>query len=170
MPSVVFVGGMRMSVRTASGSSSWTAARSEGRSSTAAASSICSDSRSRAVVLSAHDDEAYALALLGRGQSGLAYLLKDRIAQGDELVLAITEVAAGGSRVDPTIASRLSNREEADDVGTRVLEMMASGFTYADMARELGTTQEGVDRTVTELVAKPGTEGGRGAANRVGQA
>src|SRR5437764_900156 len=36
------------------------------------------------VVLSAHDDEAYALALLGGGQSGLAYLLKDRIAQGVE--------------------------------------------------------------------------------------
>jgi DNA-binding NarL/FixJ family response regulator len=34
------------------------------------------------VVLSAHDDEAYAIALLGKGQSGLAYLLKDRIAQG----------------------------------------------------------------------------------------
>ena len=31
------------------------------------------------VVLSAHDDEAYALALLGGGQSGLAYLLKDRL-------------------------------------------------------------------------------------------
>ena len=48
------------------------------------------------VVLSAHDDEAYAIALLGKGQSGLAYLLKDRIAQGDELVRAIREVAAGG--------------------------------------------------------------------------
>src|SRR3712207_8345014 len=33
------------------------------------------------VVLSAHDEEAYAIALLGKGQSGLAYLLKDRIAQ-----------------------------------------------------------------------------------------
>ena len=32
------------------------------------------------VVLSAHDDEAYAIALLGKGQSGLAYLLKDRAA------------------------------------------------------------------------------------------
>ena len=38
------------------------------------------------VVLSAHDDEEYAVALLGEGHSGLAYLLKDRIAQGDELV------------------------------------------------------------------------------------
>jgi class 3 adenylate cyclase len=121
------------------------------------------------VVLSAHDDEAYALALLGHGQSGLAYLLKDRIAQGDELVLAITEVAAGGSRVDPTIAVRLSNREEADDEGTKVLEMMASGLTYADMARELQTTEEAVDRKVTQLFAALATEAGRGAASAVDQ-
>src|SRR6266480_2658139 len=47
------------------------------------------------VVLSAHDDEEYAIALLGGGHSGLAYLLKDRIAQGDELVRAIHEVHAG---------------------------------------------------------------------------
>src|SRR5919198_4948388 len=71
------------------------------------------------VVLSAHDDEAYALALLGRGQSGLAYLLKDRIAQGDELLLAIKQVAAGGSRIDPTIAARLSGREDTAEEDTR---------------------------------------------------
>jgi class 3 adenylate cyclase len=62
------------------------------------------------VVLSAHDDEAYALALLGQGHSGLAYLLKDRLGQGDELARAIREVASGGSAVDPTIAARLSGR------------------------------------------------------------
>ena len=71
------------------------------------------------VVLSAHDDEAYALALLGRGRSGLAYLLKDRLGQGDELARAIREVAAGGSAVDPGIAARLSGREEAGDGGPR---------------------------------------------------
>jgi DNA-binding NarL/FixJ family response regulator len=60
------------------------------------------------VVLSAHDDEAYALALLGGGHRGLAYLLKDRIAQGDELARAIREVRAGRSVVDPTIAERLA--------------------------------------------------------------
>src|SRR5919198_3278036 len=97
------------------------------------------------VVLSAHDDEAYALALLGQGESGLAYLLKDRIAQGDELVLAIREVAAGGARVDPTIATRLSDRDETPQEDSRILEMMANGLTYADMARELGTTEEAVD-------------------------
>src|SRR5213083_1159168 len=93
------------------------------------------------VVLSAHDDEEYAIALLGGGHSGLAYLLKDRIAQGDELVRAIHEVHAGGSAVDPVIAERLT------------------GSKHADMARELGTTQEAVDRRVTELFGRMAGDG-----------
>jgi class 3 adenylate cyclase/DNA-binding NarL/FixJ family response regulator len=121
------------------------------------------------VVLSAHDDEAYALALLGKGHSGLAYLLKDRIAQGEELVLAITEVAAGGSRIDPTIAARLSDRQDAPDEDARVLDMMATGLTYSDMARELETTEEAVDRMVTTMFTRLAQEAGRGASRAVDQ-
>ena len=111
------------------------------------------------VVLSAHDDEEYALALLGGGHSGLAYLLKDRIAQGDELVRAIREVHAGGSVVDPTIAERLSGREHADADDRRILDMMRRGLGYEKMAAELGTTQEGVDRQVTELFRRMAGDG-----------
>jgi class 3 adenylate cyclase/ActR/RegA family two-component response regulator len=121
------------------------------------------------VVLSAHDDEAYALALLGQGHSGLAYLLKDRIAQGEELVRAIKEVAAGGSLIDPTIAARLSGREETADEDTAVLEMMAQGLGYSEMAERLGTTEEAVDGQVTELFRKLATEAGRGASRAVDQ-
>ena len=103
------------------------------------------------VVLSAHDDEEYALALLGKGRSGLAYLLKDRIAQGDELVRAIREVAAGGSAVDPSIAERLSGRTDTEEADRRILDLMARGLGYEQIAAELGTTQENVDRMVTEL-------------------
>jgi class 3 adenylate cyclase/DNA-binding NarL/FixJ family response regulator len=121
------------------------------------------------VVLSAHDDEAYALALLGKGQSGLAYLLKDRIAQGDELLLAINEVAAGGSRVDPSIAARLSGREETGGEDTRLLDMMAKGMGYAEIAAELDTTQEAVDHQVTNLFQRLAGEAGRGAGHAVDQ-
>jgi class 3 adenylate cyclase/DNA-binding NarL/FixJ family response regulator len=103
------------------------------------------------VVVSSHDDEEYAIALLGKGQSGLGYLLKDRIAQGDELVRAVREVARGGSVVDPVIASRLSDRGETEEEDRRVLDLMARGLGYAEMADALGTTQEAVDRRVTEL-------------------
>jgi class 3 adenylate cyclase/DNA-binding NarL/FixJ family response regulator len=115
------------------------------------------------VVLSAHDDEEYALALLGGGHSGLAYLLKDRIAQGDELVRAIRQVHEGGSLVDPVIAERLSGRHDTADRERRLLDMMAKGMGYAEIAEALDTTQEAVDRQVTELFGRmAGGDGGGG--------
>ena len=86
------------------------------------------------VVLSAHDDEAYALALLGGGQSGLAYLLKDRLGQGDELARAIREVARGGSAIDPAIAARLSGTRAGSDQDAEILDLMAEGMGFAEMA------------------------------------
>jgi adenylate cyclase len=111
------------------------------------------------VVLSAHDDEEYAIALLGKGQGGLAYLLKDRIAQGDELARAIREVHTGGSVVDPTIAERLSGRGDAQDRERELLDMMAKGLGYAEIADALGTTQEAIDRQVTELFGRMAGDG-----------
>jgi adenylate cyclase len=111
------------------------------------------------VVLSAHDDEEYAIALLGRGHSGLAYLLKDRIAQGDELARAIREVYEGGSVVDPLIAERLAGRSETEDRDRTLLDMMARGLGYAEMAEALSTTPEAVDRQVTELFGRMAGDG-----------
>jgi class 3 adenylate cyclase/FixJ family two-component response regulator len=119
------------------------------------------------VVLSAHDDEAYALALLGGGHSGLAYLLKDHIAQGDELTRAIREVHAGGSMVDPTIAERLSGRHDAPGEDRVILDMMAKGLGYEAMAAALGTTQEAVDRQVTGLFKRLATQSESGDAQAV---
>ncbi|MGH7540612.1 MAG: adenylate/guanylate cyclase domain-containing protein, partial [Gemmatimonadota bacterium] len=115
------------------------------------------------VVLSAHDDDEYAIALLGKGHSGLAYLLKDRIAQGDELVRAIREVRAGGSVVDPAIAERLSGRAESGEEDRVLLDMMAQGLGYEAIASALGTTQEAVDRRVTELFRRMAGDGEAGA-------
>ena len=119
------------------------------------------------VVLSAHDDEAYAIALLGKGQSGLAYLLKDRIAQGDELVRAIREVAAGGARStrrSPN-ASRAAARPAEHD--RELLDLMSQGLGYEQMAERLGTTQEAVDRRVTDLFTKMAAGAGSGGASAV---
>jgi len=111
------------------------------------------------VVLSAHDDEEYAIALLGQGHSGLAYLLKDRISQGDELARAIREVHAGGSTVDPVIAERLSGRSDAVERERELLDMMAKGLGYAEIADALGTTQEAIDSQVTGLFQRMAGDG-----------
>jgi class 3 adenylate cyclase/DNA-binding NarL/FixJ family response regulator len=111
------------------------------------------------VVLSAHDDEEYAIALLGQGHSGLGYLLKDRISQGDELARAIREVHAGGSTVDPVIAERLSGRSDAVERERELLDMMAKGLGYAEIADALGTTQEAIDSQVTGLFQRMAGDG-----------
>ncbi len=55
------------------------------------------------VILSQFDDPDYAVSLLSEGAAGYAYLLKDRVGEGNQLVRAVREVAAGGSMLDPKI-------------------------------------------------------------------
>ena len=59
------------------------------------------------VVLSQYDDPEYAISLLAEGSAGYGYLLKDRIAEGNQLVDAIREVATGGTALDPVIVEEL---------------------------------------------------------------
>ena len=58
------------------------------------------------VVLSQYVNALYAFELFRDGTTGLAYLLKDRVGELDELLRALREVAAGGS-VDPKVVEGL---------------------------------------------------------------
>ena len=60
------------------------------------------------VIVSSHDDTAYILELFKYGMEGKAYLLKQSIDEVQELVHAITAVAAGRTVLDPTIAEKLA--------------------------------------------------------------
>jgi DNA-binding NarL/FixJ family response regulator len=62
------------------------------------------------VVLSQHAGEAYAFELLKEGTSGLAYLLKDRVDDTEEVVRALREVCAGRSVIDPLVVESLVAR------------------------------------------------------------
>src|SRR3954453_10233194 len=59
------------------------------------------------VILSQYDEPEYAISLLSEGAAGYAYLLKDRISDGNSLSRAIREVAGGGSMLDPEIVQAL---------------------------------------------------------------
>ena len=59
------------------------------------------------VVLSQYDDPEYAVSLLAEGSAGYGYLLKDRVAEGNQLADAIRAVAAGGTALDPAIVEAL---------------------------------------------------------------
>ena len=55
------------------------------------------------VVLSQYADEAYAFHLLREGTAGLAYLLKERIGDRNELLRTLRETVAGRSVIDPMV-------------------------------------------------------------------
>src|SRR4051794_19708891 len=59
------------------------------------------------VVLSQYDDPEYAISLLADGAAGNAHLLKDRIAEANQLARAVGGVATGGSVLAPKIAEAL---------------------------------------------------------------
>jgi DNA-binding NarL/FixJ family response regulator len=117
------------------------------------------------VVLSQHADEAYAFQLLKDGTAGLAYLLKERVGDTDELLRALRETIAGRSVIDPAVveallASRgrlahsplatLTRRE------TDVLREMAQGKTNAAVAESLSVSESAVEKYGNAIFSKLG--------------
>jgi adenylate cyclase len=126
------------------------------------------------VVLSQYDDPEYAVALLAAGAAGYAYLLKERVADGDRLARAVREVAAGGSMLDPEIVAALvaparsgSGLSEAEE---QLLTMVAEGRSVKAIAASLGTTPAAVDRSVEGLflhLARDASDGRGDALKRL---
>jgi class 3 adenylate cyclase/DNA-binding NarL/FixJ family response regulator len=90
------------------------------------------------VILSQYGEPEYAISLLGEGTAGYAYLLKDRVAHGDQLVRAIREVAIGGSMLDPAIVEALvtpvTATGELSDGEEDLLRMVAEGRSIKAIA------------------------------------
>lgn len=110
------------------------------------------------VILSQYDDPEYAVSLLSEGAAGYAYLLKDRVAEGDQLARAIREVASGGSMLDPRIVEALTRPVSSDGLLTpaeeRLLEQVAEGTPIKAIAVSLKTTPADVDARIEALFLK----------------
>jgi adenylate cyclase len=110
------------------------------------------------VVLSQYDDPDYAVSLLGDGAAGYAYLLKDRVGEGDQLARAVREVATGGSVLDPKIVEALVV-PVTDDAGLtasdeELLHEIAEGRPIKAIAAARGTTAAAIADAVEELFLK----------------
>ena len=126
------------------------------------------------VILSQYDDPDYAVSLLSEGPAGYAYLLKDRIAEGDQLGRAIREVATGGSMLDPVIVSalmspvrRTGGLSAADD---ELLGQVAAGRTMKAIATMTKTTPAAVEAQIERLfvqLASGVSAGEEGALDRL---
>ncbi|GAC1332337.1 MAG: hypothetical protein NVSMB17_11320 [Candidatus Dormibacteria bacterium] len=120
------------------------------------------------VVLSQFDEPEYAISLLQDGASGMAYLLKDRVADGDQLLRAIREVTSGGSMLDPRIVEAMT-RPVTDRSGLShgeelLLQQVAEGKTIKAIAVGLKTTPASVASDVDALFLKLAQDASAGAS------
>src|SRR5262245_52749762 len=110
------------------------------------------------VVLSQYEDPEYAVSLLAEGSAGYGYLLKDHVAEGNQLADAIRAVATGGTALDPSIVEALvrpvvppgglSPEEE------ELLSMVAEGKPIKAIAAARGVPPEAADAEVEAVFVK----------------
>ena len=112
------------------------------------------------LVLSQYVQHAYAADLLDSGDgTGVGYLLKDRVGQVEEFVAALTEVAGGGTVVDPEVVRQLLRRRR-DPLARltarekEVLALVAEGRSNAAIARELVVSEAAVGKHIGSILAK----------------
>ena len=132
------------------------------------------------VILSQYDDPEYAVSLLAQGSAGYAYLLKDRVGEGDQLARAVREVATGGSMLDPKIVDGLTTPITEDTALTRdeedLLQQVAEGRPIKAIAASRRTTPEHVAAGIEQLFMKlaegltAGTAGSLGRLKKLHQA
>jgi class 3 adenylate cyclase/ActR/RegA family two-component response regulator len=108
------------------------------------------------VILSQYDDPEYAVSLLADGAAGYSYLLKDRLAEGDQLVDAIRAVATGGTLLDPAIVDALVRPVQTGDddlspADQDLLTFIAEGKPIKAIAVLRRTTPEAVSDAVEHL-------------------
>lgn len=112
------------------------------------------------LVLSQHADEAYAFELLQDGTDGLAYLLKERVGDLEQLTHALREVTAGRSVIDALVvealvAKRARRRESPMQRLTPrdldVLSEMAQGQSNSAIAETLSLSVGAVEKHVNAI-------------------
>jgi len=128
----------------------------------------------KVMVLSQYVEVSYADELLGTGNGGVGYLLKDRVSAIDEFLDSVERVAAGGTVLDPQVVSQLMVRRRGDDPvttltprETEVLGLMAEGRSNASIAQALVVSDGAVEKHTQRIFAKLGLPPDEGQHRRV---
>jgi class 3 adenylate cyclase/DNA-binding NarL/FixJ family response regulator len=126
------------------------------------------------VILSQFDDPEYAISLLEEGAAGCAYLLKDHIAEGDQLARAVRAVATGGSVLDPTIVESMvhpvTDTGDLSAAEEELLRLVAEGRPIKAIAVAQGTTAAAAGDAVQKLflrIAQQASAGGQNSLRRL---
>jgi DNA-binding NarL/FixJ family response regulator len=117
------------------------------------------------VVLSQYAEPRYGLALLETGSEGRAYLLKERVQHGGQLVSAIEAVSEGGSVIDAKVVEELvTAQRRAEDSPlaeltpreVEILSFVARGHDNQAIADELVLTKRAVEKHINAIFLKLG--------------
>ena len=115
------------------------------------------------VVLSQYVEPDYAMRLFEDGSEGRAYLLKERVADLDELSAAIRRVHEGGSVVDPKVVDALISARNTDDGSIldrltereqEVLAEMAKGGNNSAIGEALFISARSVEKHIGSIFTK----------------
>ena len=115
------------------------------------------------VLLSQYVEPSYVRILLDQGTEGRGYLLKEHLADLDDLLVAITSVARGGSAIDPKVVQSLVQARALDDDSRmerlsprerQVLALIAEGRTNTAVAQQLVISQHAVEKHINSIFSK----------------
>lgn len=113
------------------------------------------------LVLSQYVEPLYARELLASGEGAVGYLLKDRVADVDNFIASLHQVAGGGTVLDPEVVAGLvsgaSRNDPVERLSPRELEVMsliAEGRSNAAIAARLFVTEKAVGKHVANIFAK----------------
>jgi DNA-binding NarL/FixJ family response regulator len=127
------------------------------------------------VVLSQYVNSLYAFELFRDGTTGLAYLLKDRVGELEELLRALRAVTTGGSVIDPKVVEGLLARRQQlagsllEMLTSRELEVlseMAQGKSNTAISGSLYISPSAVEKHINAIFAKLTLSAEDGAQHR----
>jgi len=123
----------------------------------AAAAIRASDPEIAIMLLSQHVERRYAAELLGSGDGGVGYLLKQRVADGEAFCADLRRVCAGGSVLDREVVAAMVAASPGDPLDRltprqlEVLALMAEGRSNAGIAERLVLSERAVGKHVSRI-------------------
>ena len=115
------------------------------------------------LLLSTYTQVDEAIELFTSTASRVGYLLKDSVADLDELTSALTRISAGGTVFDPKLVAELLGRTRQTDPldaltlrERQVLALMAEGQSNAGIAKTIWVTNGAVEKHVKHIFRKLG--------------
>lgn len=113
------------------------------------------------MLLSQHIETRHSIELVTGGAIG--YLLKDRVLDVDEFLVALKRVAAGGTALDPEVVIRLLGAARGASVLERltpreleVLALMAEGRSNNAVGQRLRLSERTVETHIASILVKLG--------------